>query len=445
MTYKLPSQNNVKKNSILEPYFDRVRGKIIPGAHRLQILLQDWIEEGIFHIPSVLVTGSNGKGTTCAFIESILRHHDLKTGLYTSPHLIHPNERIRINGIPISENNLENNLNTIIDITKVRLPDASLFEILTATALLTFLKEKIDFLICEVGLGGLYDSTNSISPLVSILTSVSLEHTDFLGKTLKKISSDKSFVSRRNKPFIVNHISEEALEGLMETVQITGANIIHTKDKLPQIFENQITQILNSKNNFNFAKLNIINLRTALHAVESIKNEIKQELNKNFEVDPKILEKSILNTEWPGRFDIRKIKERTVIFDASHNPEGFQYFVNEYFQSPFSKVKCVLIFASLSDKDWKKTLSLIPEIADSVIFTEISSQRSEISENISNYFNMFKSKYDSVSCSSIKNLDLALESAMNQKHDLPIVITGSIAFIGAAMERFGISFHRGTE
>jgi len=445
MTYKLPSQSNVKKNSILEPYFDRVRGKIIPGAHRLQILLQDWIEEGIFQIPSVLVTGSNGKGTTCAFIESILRHHDLKTGLYTSPHLIHPNERIRINGIPISENDLENNLNTIIDITKVRLPDASLFEILTATALLTFLKEKIDFLICEVGLGGLYDSTNSISPLVSILTSVSLEHTDFLGKTLKKISSDKSFVSRRNKPFIVNNISEEALEGLMETVQITGANIIHTKDKLPQIFENQITQTLNSKNNFNFAKLNIINLRTALHAVESVKNELKQELNKNFEVDPKILEKSILKTEWPGRFDIRKINERTVIFDASHNPEGFQYFVNEYFQSPFSKVKCVLIFASLSDKDWKKTLSLIPEIADSVIFTEISSQRSEISENISNYFNMFKSKYDSISCSSIKNLDHALESAMNQKQDLPIVITGSIAFIGAAMERFGISFHRGTE
>ncbi|MBX9839054.1 MAG: hypothetical protein K2X69_12180, partial [Silvanigrellaceae bacterium] len=185
MTYKLPSLSNVKKNSILEPYFDRVRGKIIPGAHRLQILLQDWIEEGIFQIPSVLVTGSNGKGTTCAFIESILRHHDLKTGLYTSPHLIHPNERIRINGIPISENILENNLNIIINITKERLPDASLFEILTATALLTFLKEKIDFLICEVGLGGLYDSTNSISPLVSVLTSVSLEHTDFLGKTLK--------------------------------------------------------------------------------------------------------------------------------------------------------------------------------------------------------------------------------------------------------------------
>lgn len=447
MTYKLPSLNNVKKNSVIEPYFNKVRGKVIPGAYRLQILLNDWIEQGVFSIPSVLVTGSNGKGTTCAFIESILRHHGFKTGLYTSPHLIHPNERIRINGIPINEEVLETNLEIIIQIANKKLPDASLFEILTATALSIFLKEKIDFIICEVGLGGYFDSTNSISPLVSVLTSISLEHTDFLGNTFNKIAADKSYISRRNKPFIVNTIHPDALLGIFETTKITGAKTIHTSEQLSNILEEQYDHFLKNteKNKFNFAKLNLINLKTSLFAIEHIQKELKEKTNKSFALNSSILNKAITNTEWPGRFDIRKIAGRTVIFDASHNPEGFQYFVNEYLESPFAKSKCILVFASLSDKDWKTTLLLLPKITDSIIFTEISSHRSEQSEKISSYFELFKSDFDHLPCISIKNLDLALETAMNQKQDQPIVITGSIAFIGSAMERFGVSFNRGIE
>ena len=96
--------------SALSPYFERVRGDIIPGAHRLQKLLSKFIDYGILNFPCILVTGSNGKGTTCAYLERILREHNLKTGLYTSPHLIHPNERIRINGAPVTEHILRENL-----------------------------------------------------------------------------------------------------------------------------------------------------------------------------------------------------------------------------------------------------------------------------------------------------------------------------------------------
>ena len=455
MNYKLPPLQKIKKKSSLEPYFDRVRGTIIPGAHRLQLLLNDWLEEGILNIPSVLITGSNGKGTTCAFIESIMRKHGFKTGLYTSPHLIHPTERIRINGVPIHEETLEKFLTVAINASKKYLPDASFFELSTATALLVFLDQKIDFLICEVGLGGHYDSTNSLSPLVSVLTTVSLEHTEYLGDTLKKIAADKSFISRRNKPFIVSTTCKEALDGIHETLNCTGAKLIHSTELMPEIFENQlqIIESINSKESSYFAKMNLTNLRTSLCAINQLQNEFQFQLNKVFKINNNLLNKAILNTEWPGRFDIRNIHGRNVIFDASHNPDGFQYFLNEYRQSDFSTTKCVLVFASLNDKDWKTTLSLLPEIAVSIIFTQIPSNRSQLAKDLTNYFNN-KSNIDKdnsktnnkkITCQTIPDFDQALEIAMNKTPDLPLVITGSIAFIGSAMQRFGLDFHRGNE
>jgi dihydrofolate synthase/folylpolyglutamate synthase len=207
--------------SLLKPFFNKTRGKMIPGAYRLQKLLVNWLDQGILNLPSVLITGSNGKGTTCAFIESILRASGFKTGLYTSPHLIHPAERIRINGIPINDELLET---TIIEITKqadIHLPDASFFEILTAVGFLIFFKEKIDFLICEVGLGGYEDSTNATSPIVSAITSISLEHTEILGDSLYQIGKDKAFVARRNRPIVVaSQIPLEAKNGIFESAEI---------------------------------------------------------------------------------------------------------------------------------------------------------------------------------------------------------------------------------
>lgn len=455
MNYKLPSLQKIEKKSSLEPYFDRARGTIIPGAHRLQLLLNDWLEEGILNIPSVLITGSNGKGTTCAFIESILREHSFKTGLYTSPHLIHPTERIRINGIPIEEEVLKKSLNIIIKASQKYLPDASFFELSTATAFLIFLNQKVDFLICEVGLGGHYDSTNCLSPLVSALTSISFEHTEFLGDTLKKIASDKSFISRRNRPFIISTtITKEAIVGIQETIKITGAKIVHSSDIMPEVMECQLQSIvsLNTENICHFAKLNLINLRTALCVIHHIQIEYRYQFNKTFEIKKNLLNKAISKTIWPGRFDIRKINGRNVIFDASHNSDGFQYFLQEYQQSPFSNNKCVLVFASLNDKDWKTTVCFLPMIAVSIIFTEIPSNRAQLADDISNYIqqqnkteNHFKTNYQNITCSTIPNFDLALETAMNQMPDLPLVITGSIAFIGSAMQRFGLTFHRGIE
>lgn len=409
--------------SLLKPFFSKARGKIIPGAYRLQKLLVNWLDQGILNLPSVLITGSNGKGTTCAFIESILRASGFKTGLYTSPHLIHPAERIRINGIPINDKLLET---TIIEVKKqanIHLPDASFFEILTAVGLLIFLKEKIDFLICEVGLGGYEDSTNAISPMVSAITSVSLEHTEILGHSLYQIGRDKAFVARRNRPLIVSsQIPLEAQNGIFETAKIIGSHVVMSSDSKTCAFTNTVKKIDNC------------NLNTALAVVDLLKQNLPKKYSEK--ISKAAIEYGKLNMFWPGRFDIRTIRNRCVIFDASHNPEGFEFFLQQYTKSKFADKKCVLLFSSLNDKDWRKTVLEIPKIANFVFFTQINSDRAEKLENFSQYIATLENNF--VEYEAIENMNDAIEKSFSLHPDNPIVITGSIAFIGAVMELLNV-------
>lgn len=417
----LPPKKINKISPALLPYFDKVRGNIIPGAYRLQKLVSKWLCHNILHFPSILVTGSNGKGTTCAYLERILREHNLKTGLYTSPHLVHPNERIRLNGVPVSESILEDSLNEINEQSAIYLPDATFFEIMTATALLIFLKEKIDFLICEVGLGGHFDSTNAISPLVSIITSISLEHTQYLGDSLKKIAADKSHISRRSRPLVIGPLNEEALAGVQETAEKTGCNIVESQ-KDAVILQNE-----GEPCSIGCQQMNLNTALTALKQLSAVTGMVfeKEKINS-----------AVKNTFWPGRFDIRKINSRTIIFDASHNPAGFDFFTEQYLNSSFAKSKCVLLFASLSDKDWKSTLKKIPLIATHIIFTQTNSERSVPVDNFLNSIHDIKrQKYPFPDFETIFDFDTALEKSINFSPELPLVITGSIAFIGSVMER----------
>ncbi|RDB37136.1 MAG: hypothetical protein DCC88_01475 [Spirobacillus cienkowskii] len=431
MKYKLPQSRPKTVKSTMAPYFDRTRGNIIPGSHRLQWLLSRILDDKVLRMPAVLVGGSNGKGTTCAFIESIIREHGLVTGLYTSPHLIHPNERIRINGIPISETKLENYLKIVDRLSKCLLPDASFFELITATAFVVFYKEKIDFLVCEVGLGGHFDSTNSISPLLSVITSISLEHTEFLGDSLFKIACDKAFISRRNKHLIIGDIADEAVQGIKHTAKIIGSSPVFCSNSTLNENLTEIVKYFSTSNDFVFPKINLPNLITALNSIQYLFKDLQIEIN----IDK--VKKGIQKTFWPGRFDVRQICGRNVIFDASHNSDGFKYFLNAYNLSSFSSKKFVLIFCSLKDKDWKKTLLLLPfEKISAIIFTEVPILRSEKSSELAKFY---KENIGNCISHDIENFELALETGMNLSFELPLVITGSIAFIGLVMERFNLN------
>jgi dihydrofolate synthase/folylpolyglutamate synthase len=413
-----------RQRSSLEPYFERKRGDIKPGAHRMQILLDALGATACLDIPSVLVAGTNGKGTVCAYLESMLRHHAFKTGLYTSPHLVDPTERMRIAGVPVSEAELRAALGEVEKIFPHCLPDATFFEITTAAAFLLFLKNEIEVLICEVGLGGRYDSTNVLSPLVSVLTSVGLDHTDLLGKTEQKIAFDKAFVSRRNRLFVVGKLSADAHEGVLSTVQRTGAHLIEAQNEVcknSSPFGKEFLEQFSGR-----VQLNHLNLQTALVAFQAFSEQ------KKFAIKNDVLVQSIEAMRWPGRFDVRVFEGRTVVFEASHNSAGLTYFLQQWQQSAFANKECNILFASLGDKDWEKMIPLLSALGKKMILTTFSSQRALSAADL-NAAARFSSNIHVE-----ENLEQALALALNLDKAMPLIITGSIAFLGETMLRLQI-------
>lgn len=407
--------------SSLARYFPLHRGKIKPGAHRLHKLLTPWLDAGILEMPLVLVAGTNGKGSTCAVIESVARHCGLKTGLYTSPHLVSPTERIRLNGTPIEEKFLTTVLEEIEKVRDEHLPDATFFEITTAAALLAFVLEGVQLVVCEVGLGGKLDSTNSTRPLVSVLTSVGLDHIEILGPDEFTIALDKAHVSRRNRPLICGALSPDALNGVQECSEKLGSKLRLADVCLNQRYLNIFENSLGTANPW--LKLNKQNLLTALCAIQFL----EQELGCQWHEDELIL--GAQQTFWPGRFDVRRVKQKIVIFDAGHNAHGMQYFLSQLKLSAFSDEKFHVVFGCFADKDWGSMLPLIASVASEVTFTGVESERALQPTVLGNHTQLTHRVEP--------KLEEALDYALS-KGNAPILVTGSISLIGNAMEILGV-------
>lgn len=412
--------------SCLKDIFYKVReSHIKPGSYRLQNLLNSNYFNALSFAPVILVGGTNGKGSTCAFLESIFRNSGLKTGLYTSPHLVSVSERIRIAGKPIFEKEI---LDTIhkLDTNKIfPLHDFTFFELMTAAAFMLFQEKKVDIILCEVGLGGRYDSTNVINPTISVLTGVSLDHTHILGKKVAQIAADKSYIARRNKPFVVNAgLSVQALTGVSKTVKLIGCNMILTSQKLNPFLEEIFleNQIHKSK----------INLRTALTVLDCI-------LSGDFDFKSVLtsfnIRKGIQQTFWPGRFDVRTIQNRTVIFDCAHNPGGIKFFLQQYVNSVFANRKFDLVFASMQDKDWKKNLQSLVPFSQSIEIVPFANERAQNSCSI---FAYLKKHFPESKVQLGTQLNDSVHKVLKCTSTNPVLVIGSIAFVGAVFESLHI-------
>ncbi|MEN9528176.1 MAG: hypothetical protein RI932_49, partial [Pseudomonadota bacterium] len=300
MTLDLPDFCSFENT--ISALFSRVRGHIEPGAHRMQRLVSEETLEQLARIPTILVAGTNGKGTVCALLEQYFRDSGSSTALYTSPHLVSPTERIRLCGIPISEDNFLASARKVFEAAKVRLPDATFFELMTALAFEVIIDAQPDIFVCEVGLGGKLDSTNALSPCVSVLTSVGLDHTEWLGPTETDIAFEKSFVSRRNRAFVVGELSEEARQGLKKALAITGARSVFVA---PTADPTRVSEAL---------------ARTAL---------IEFAREGGCEFSEAIFDHSCRRAFWPGRMDVRQVSGVRVMLDAAHNAHGVRYLIKQ--------------------------------------------------------------------------------------------------------------------
>lgn len=408
--------------STIQALFSRVRGHIEPGSHRMQKLLSSDVFAKLNSIPTILVGGTNGKGTTCALLEKTLRSSGFRTALYTSPHLVEPTERIRLNGKPIERNEFLRFAERSFFAAQQRLPDATFFELMTSLAFECVAENKPDIFVCEVGLGGRLDSTNVLSPTISVLTSVGLDHTEWLGDTEEKIAFEKSFISRRNRPFIVGPVSDAARNGIHKAIALTGAQL-----------------------RFVDSKIESDALRISSHAL-SLCHEICEQLKHvtNIEISKEQIFSAAQDVHWPGRFDIRRIRNTSVILDGAHNSHGVRFFLDEITRRPdliAAPKPWTVVYASLQDKDWHECLNLLIPRADNLILTQTRSARAVSAEEMLKWISEVKSKIQPLLMSYCPDaLNRALQMACQQNGTL--LILGSLTLVGEAMEHLNLPVFR---
>lgn len=361
------------------------------------------------------VAGTSGKGSTCYLISSLLKTHGFKVGFHQSPHLTDVRERFQINNQIISKEELIFYLNKIIPIidfvgkTFYGLP--TYFEILVGLAYLIFYEKKVNYAVMETGLGGWYDATNVVErpDKLAVLTKIGLDHTNILGKTIKEIALQKAMIINENSQAIsINQLP--SAKKIIEEVAI----------------KKQAKVIFVTKNNY---KLNLIGeyqKENASLALESLRFLGKRD---RFLINQEKVKKVFENAHFPGRFDVKKVNGKTVVFDGAHNPQKMLAFIKALIKE-YPEKKFNFLLAFKSGKDYKKMLKVIIPWADSITLTSFFTENQDMI-NLSEKPTVIGQQLRKIgfnNFSIVPSNKKAWETVLNKKE--PIVVTGSLYLVG---------------
>ena len=329
---------------ILDYLYSLESPEIKLGLERVQSLLDKLgnPEKGLLCIH---VAGTNGKGSVCAMLQSVLMEAGYKVGMYTSPHLKRFNERIRMNNNLITDREIAGCFLKI----KPNATNQSFFEITTAMAFLYFREKNVDFAILETGLGGRLDATNVVNPLVSVITSIGLEHTELLGNTIEKIAFEKAGIVKEGMP-VVTGAKGEALNVIKKIAKERNAPLFLTRK-----FKDVKFRYLNGE----FQQQN---KDIALTAIDALREFHKIKINENKIID------GIKKTRWPARMEMIS---RNVLIDAAHNPDGFKILKNELISIKKQKniENFIFVIGIQTDKKIHTMLKTISPLVSAVVFT----------------------------------------------------------------------------
>tara|TARA_B100001248_G_scaffold113142_1_gene84682 strand:+ start:2728 stop:3990 length:1263 start_codon:yes stop_codon:yes gene_type:complete len=300
-----------KVNKYLESLYSLHRRGIKLGLEHTERLLS-FFDNPHKKFSTIHVAGTNGKGSTCAYIETILRQNGYKVGLYTSPHLLKFNERIRVNGRPISNKHIFQFLdNSFDEINKI---NSTFFEATTVMAFNYFYKKKVDVAVIETGLGGRLDATNVINPKISVITSISKDHTDILGDSLEKIAYEKAGIIKEKTPLIIYRQDSQILEVFRKKAVSLNADMKISKIPKNIEFNSKGTQFIHNNYKYVIPLFGFHQARNASLAIDVI--------NK---VDPNIkneaINRALGRVFWPGR--MQKVGNN-IFYDVSHNENGLK-------------------------------------------------------------------------------------------------------------------------
>ncbi|KRQ87234.1 Folylpolyglutamate synthase [Caloramator mitchellensis] len=325
------------------------------------------------------IAGTNGKGSTSAFVSSILEEEGYKVGVYTSPYIERFTERIRINKDEISEVDVVKYIELIIPlierIVKEGFENPTEFEIITALAFKYFYDKKVDFVVLEVGLGGRYDATNVVNPLVSVITTISYDHMNVLGDTLDKIAYEKAGIIKPNKPLVLYPQMEEARDVIINVANQNNSKIYFVESLIPKINQNSVDGIkfnISGYKEYKNLHINLLGEHQVYNSLTSIMTiEALRDLGIN--ISNKSIYEGLKNAKWPGRFEILN-KNPYIVLDGGHNIQGIESLVKSvkhYFEG--SKVKIVV--GMLKDKEYIKMIEMLFKASDEFITVTPDSPR----------------------------------------------------------------------
>jgi dihydrofolate synthase / folylpolyglutamate synthase len=319
---------------------------------------------------SVHVAGTNGKGSTSHMISSVFQSAGLKVGLYTSPHLKDFRERIKINGKMIPKKNVVEFVEKYKnDFEKIK---PSFFEMTVGLAFDYFADEKVDVAVIEVGLGGRLDSTNVITPLISVITNISLDHTALLGNTLEQIAAEKAGIIKNKVPVIIGETQIETEKIFIEKAKANNSEIVFAdqKYKVKNVHHRKNRKLSLFLDIVKDGKLEYKDLESELNGIYQQKNILTviaaiEKLNQaGFNFDEKMIRSGIKNviknTGLLGRWQILAEKPLTIA-DTGHNEAGIKEVINQIYQTPHESLHFVL--GMVNDKDISKILQMLPEKA----------------------------------------------------------------------------------
>ncbi|EAE7465864.1 bifunctional folylpolyglutamate synthase/dihydrofolate synthase [Listeria monocytogenes] len=373
----------------------------------------------------VHIAGTNGKGSTLTFVRNALEEAGYKTGTFTSPYIEVFNERISVNGEPISDEmivSLANRIKPIAEeLEKTFYGPPSEFEIITAMMFLCFADYvSIDIGIIEVGLGGRLDSTNILVPLVSVITTIGMDHMEFLGDTIEQIASEKAGIIKPGIPVVSGAIQKEAQEVIAE---------IATKNKSNVTQLNKAFSMHNENGNITYKTIygeEISNLSIGLFGLHQLNNaavaiKVLQYLNtfSTFEIDLAAIRKGLEKAFWPGRME-KIISNPFIMLDGAHNPEGIKTFAHSVQKYPGPKK---IIVSILADKNYQEMLAMLKSIPNAeIILTTFDYPRAMMAEEV---IQIGKNEGISLNPDWQQALNNLYETETNTK----IFITGSLYFI----------------
>jgi dihydrofolate synthase / folylpolyglutamate synthase len=386
--------------------------------------------------PSVHIAGTNGKGSTAAFLESVLRHAGFRTGLNTSPHLEKINERIRINGENISDDDFAQTLSRIVGVIEELLASGKLrahptyFECVTAMAFEYFARQRVEFAVFETGLGGRLDATNIITPVACVITRIDFDHENFLGHSLPEIAGEKAGILKERVPLVLAGQRPEAREIILARAKELDCRVIETESAFridQESIENgcwraRVTQ----KDSGWFAEIapplaGRFQLQNALNAV-AVARLLE---DRGFRLASEHITEGIRDTVWPGRLE--KIQSRPDVYlDGAHNPSAARELAT-FLDDNFAGRKIFLIYAAMRDKAVDEIAGLLFPRAFQVIFTEPRTSRAISAAQLSEM-----SAHHAPSSMVITDPEQALDYALSKasEHDA-VFVTGSLYLVGA--------------